>query len=82
MPSKTKVNLLLFLMDIMSGVANNIAMLIKASGKSKAQIAKALGVTHATVYQYTVGLTFPSLTVFKKLCMILDCTYEDILGRL
>ena len=69
-------------MDRKLEVGKNIAALIKCSGESQAQIAREIGITAATLSEYIKGKAYPSMAVFLKLCQKLDCTYDDILGRL
>lgn len=49
-------------------------------GKSKSQIADELGISRPTLSQYLSGKIFPSLGMFARLCKILDCSSDDILG--
>ena len=49
------------------------------SGKSKTEIAKALGVSNPTVSQYCSGRAQPTLATLSKLCNFLDCSADDIL---
>jgi len=69
-------------MDFWQQVTRNIAVAIKTSPKSKTQIAKELGMTQQCISNYLSGRSFPSLETLKKLCAVLDCTYEDILGTI
>jgi len=50
------------------------------SGKPAAQVATMMGVNPAVLYNYIRGRSVPGGVVLKKLCKVLDCTYEDILG--
>jgi len=63
-------------------IAKNLEVLIKSSGKSQVEIAFAVGVKESAISSYLVGRTIPSTLVVKRLCQVLDCNYEDILGRL
>jgi len=69
-------------MDYEQLVAKNIEREIKQSGKTKTQVARELGVAPETVMGYTTGKSFPGVKNIRRLCMILDCTYEEILGKL
>lgn len=53
---------------------------IETCGKSKTEIAKELGISKPTLSQYLSGRIFPSLVTFAKLCSIIDCSADDILG--
>lgn len=52
---------------------------IELSGKSKSDLAKAIGVSKPTVSQYLSGRIMPSLVTFAKMCAFLDCSADDIL---
>lgn len=58
----------------------NLRTEIESCGKSKSEIAKELGVSKPTLSQYLSGRIFPSLPTFAKLCDILDCSADDLLG--
>lgn len=53
---------------------------VNSCSKSKSQIAKELGVSKPTLSQYLSGRILPSLPTFAKLCEIIDCSADDILG--
>ena len=63
-------------------ISKKLKFEIENSGKKKADIARELGVDHTNISAYANGRAFPSLITLKKLCRVLDCTYEDILGEL
>jgi len=67
-------------MDPKERFRNTLAMLIKASGKPKQQIAKEIGMVPAVISDYLSGRNSPSIYVLPRLCQSLDCTYEDLLG--
>ena len=48
--------------------------------KTKSQIAEELGVSRPTLSQYLSGRILPSLGTFARLCKILDCSSDDVLG--
>ena len=60
-------------------ISENIKKEILLSGKSKTEIAKALGVKLPTVSQYISGRIQPSLATLSKLCVFLDISADDIL---
>jgi len=68
-------------MDRRKEIADNIAAAIKGSGKTQAQIALEVGITKTVISDYIAGRSVPSVLTLAKLCAALDCTYEDILGR-
>ena len=61
-------------------ITENIKREIEQSGIKKSDIAKAIGVTSATVSQYLSGRAQPTLATLSKLCSILDCSADDILN--
>lgn len=60
-------------------ITANIKREIESSGKSKKEIAEAIGVKPPTVSQYLSGRAQPTLATFSKLCEVLDCSADDIL---
>jgi len=68
-------------MDEIELVSTNLKKYIKWSGKSVTQIAAEAKIGRATLYEYIEGKTVPTVFALKKLCGILECTYEDILGK-
>ena len=61
-------------------ITENIKREITQSGMKKSDIAKAIGVSGATVSQYLSGRAQPSLSTLAKLCAVLDCSADDILN--
>ena len=61
-------------------ISENIKQEIENSGKTKKEIAQALGVSAPTVSQYLSGRIQPSLSTLSRLCTFLDCSADDILG--
>ncbi len=61
-------------------ITENIKREIAQSGMKKSDIAKAIGVSGATVSQYLSGRAQPSLATLAKLCAVLDCSADDILN--
>jgi transcriptional regulator with XRE-family HTH domain len=61
-------------------ISHNIKNEIENSGKTKTEIANAIGVSNPTVSQYCSGRAQPSLSTLSKLCVFLDCSADDILG--
>lgn len=61
-------------------ISENIKKEIENSGKTKTEIAKALGVSKPTVSQYVSGKIQPSLSTLALLCEFLDCSADDILA--
>lgn len=60
-------------------ISENIRREIETSGKTKSEIARAIGVSNPTVSQYCSGRAQPTLATFSKLCAFLDCSADDIL---
>ena len=61
-------------------ISENIKREIENSGKSKSEIAEAIGVSKPTVSQYCSGRAQPTLATLSKLCSFLDCSADDILN--
>lgn len=61
-------------------ISANIKREIETSGKTKSEIAKAIGVSKPTITQYCTGRAQPTLATFSKLCNFLDCSANDILN--
>ena len=61
-------------------ITDNIRYEIEHSGKSKTEIAQAIGVSKPTVSQYCSGRAQPTLSTLSKLCRFLDCSADDILN--
>ena len=67
------------MIDLEENISKRLKAEIELSGKSKSEIAKAIGVSKPTVSQYLSGRIMPSLTTFAKLCDFLDCSADEIL---
>lgn len=61
-------------------ISQNIKQEIEYSGKTKTEIARAIGVSNPTVSQYLSGRIQPSLSTLSKLCTFLNCSADDILN--
>ena len=61
-------------------ISENILREIETSGKTKSEIARAIGVSNPTVSQYCSGRAQPTLATLSKLCAFLDCSADDILN--
>ena len=61
-------------------ISENIRREIETSGKTKSEIARAIGVSNPTVSQYGSGRAQPTLATLSKLCAFLDCSADDILN--
>ena len=61
-------------------ISENLKQEIEQSGKSKTEIARAIGVSNPTVSQYLSGRIQPSLSTLSKLCTFLNCSADDILS--
>ena len=60
--------------------SENIKHLVNESDLNAVEISKEVGVHNAMIYHYMNGVHEPTISVFKKLCRVLRCRYEDILG--
>ena len=60
-------------------INENLKFEIEHSGKSKAEIARALGIRPSSVSQYCNGSTQPTLANLSRLCKFLGISADDIL---
>ena len=60
-------------------ITENLRREIETSGKTKAEIARAIGVTSSTISQYLSGRAQPSLATLSRLCNFIDCSADEIL---
>ena len=65
--------------DLETRISKRLKEEIELSGKSKSELAKAIGVSKPTVSLYLSGRIMPSLVTFAKMCAFLDCSADDIL---
>ncbi|MBQ2711893.1 MAG: helix-turn-helix transcriptional regulator [Clostridia bacterium] len=61
-------------------ISENLKQEIELSGKTKTEIAQAIGVSKPTVSQYLSGRIQPSLSTLSRLCSYLNCSADDILS--
>ena len=61
-------------------ISQNIKQEIEYSGKTKTEIARAIGVSNPTISQYLSGRIQPTLATLSKLCTFLNCSAYDILN--
>mgnify|MGYP003288409011 FL=1 len=61
-------------------ISENLKKEIEQSGLKKSQIADSVGISRATLSQYLSGRAQPTLATLAKLCKVLDCSADDILG--
>lgn len=61
-------------------ITENLKKEIEQSGLKKSLIADSVGISRATLSQYLSGRAQPTLATLAKLCKVLDCSADDILG--
>ncbi|MDE6060158.1 MAG: helix-turn-helix domain-containing protein [Clostridia bacterium] len=66
-------------MTLHERISANLKAEIEMSGKSKTDIAAAIGVSKPTISQYVSGRVQPSLATLSKLCNYLGISADDIL---
>lgn len=66
-------------MTLQQKISENLKTEIELSGKSKTEIAKAIGVSKPTISQYISGRAQPTLASLSKLCTFLGISADDIL---
>ncbi|MDE7329917.1 MAG: helix-turn-helix domain-containing protein [Clostridia bacterium] len=65
--------------DLAYKITENLRREIETSGKSKTEIANAIGISKSTVSQYLSGRAQPTLATLSRLCNFIDCSADDIL---
>ena len=60
-------------------ITENLKREIETSGKSKSEIARAIGVSNPTVSKYLSGWAQPTLATLSRLCNFIDCSADEIL---
>lgn len=60
-------------------ISKNIKEEIERSGMAKSEIAKAMGISAASLSQYCSGRTQPTLANLSRLCRIIGCSADEIL---
>ncbi len=60
-------------------ISYNLKYEIENSGKSKTEIARAIGVSCPTITQYCTGRIQPTLETLSKLCRYIDVSADEIL---
>lgn len=60
---------------------NNIKKLRKAHGLTQVELSKKLGVTQGNLSAWETGRWQPDMDSLRKLCEILDCSADYLLGR-
>ena len=61
-------------------ITENLKKEIEQSGLKKSEIADSVGISRASLSQYLSGRAQPTLATLAKLCKVLDCSADDILG--
>jgi len=69
------------LVDERERLAKNLSEQIELSKMTKSRIAREVGVHPNAIFSYMSGRSLPSIFVFKRLCIVLGCDYDDILGE-
>jgi len=62
--------------------AQRLSDAIKASGMLQKDVALALGMAKDAMTDYVSGKSTPDPDRIRRLCQILGCRYEDLLGEL
>lgn len=60
-------------------ITENLRREIETSGKTKTEIAKAIGISKPALSQYLSGRAQPTLATLSRLCNFIDCSADDIL---
>jgi len=62
-------------------IGKNIERYLEYSRKSQADVSREIGVSTSLISEYVKGNNYPSVKTLIKLCVALDCAYEDLLGK-
>ena len=65
---------------VRSAVGDNIRVHRTANGMTQKQLAERLGTHESHICHWERGNREPELTSVFKICIVLDCELEDILG--
>ena len=60
-------------------ITNNLRFEIENCGKTKIEIARAIGITSSTISQYCSGRAQPTLATLSRLCNFIGISADDIL---
>lgn len=66
-------------MSLDEKITENLRFEIETCGKPKVEIARAIGITPATVTQYCTGRAQPTLANLSRLCAFIGISADDIL---
>lgn len=66
-------------MELQRQISLNLRRETLLSGKTKSEIADAIGVSRPTLSQYLSGRALPSLATLSRLCDFLEISADDIL---
>ncbi len=66
-------------MSLKDKITENLKTEIELSGKTKTEIAHAIGVSKPTLSQYLSGRAQPTLATLSRLCTFLGISADDIL---
>ncbi len=66
-------------MNLKDKITENLKTEIELSGKTKTEIAHAIGVSKPTLSQYLSGRAQPTLATLSRLCTFLGISADDIL---
>ena len=61
-------------------ITANLKYEIESCGKKKKDIAKAMGVSCATISEYCYGRSQPTLANLSRLCNVIGASADEILG--
>ncbi|WP_438848575.1 helix-turn-helix domain-containing protein [Anaerocaecibacter muris] len=64
----------------MEGLSVKLKELRVEKGMSQSEVSRAIGLTRCAYTNYEKGIREPSLTVFKKICIVLGVSADYLLG--
>lgn len=60
---------------------NNLKMIRKEANMTQVELAELCEVRQSTIAMIESGTNTPSIKLAKKICRVLHCTLEDLVGR-
>ena len=66
--------------SLRENIFKNLNTLVRSTSKTITQISSEVGLSQSGLSHILAKRTFPTLVTLIKLCSVLDCNYEDILG--
>ncbi|MCL2851020.1 MAG: helix-turn-helix domain-containing protein [Firmicutes bacterium] len=56
--------------------------LLRLAGHTQRELARELGIDENSIGDYCNGRSFPKIWLARKICVALNCSYEELFGEL